>query len=71
MTRPARGKRTHPAPVSWDFDHARQAAFREGLRLTPAERLAWLEETIAELESLVGRARRRPTQPEATTDPAK
>lgn len=43
----------------WDFDRARDDAVREGLRLTPAERLAWLEETLEELESLVGRARER------------
>lgn len=44
-------------PGSWDFEEARRAAVREGLRLTPAERLRWLEEAMAELEGLVGLAR--------------
>lgn len=44
-------------PESWDFEEARRLAVREGLRLTPAERLRWLEETMAELERLAGRAR--------------
>lgn len=39
------------------FEAAREAAIREGLRMTPAERLRWLEETMAEMEGLVGRAR--------------
>jgi hypothetical protein len=30
---------------------------RAGLQMTPAERLAWLEETLDELLPLVGRAR--------------
>lgn len=71
MTRSDSSKETRSAATSWDFDHARAAAMQEGLRLTPAERLAWLEETMEELESLVGRARRRPTQPEPSTAPAK
>lgn len=44
-------------PVSMSFEAARDAAIREGLRMTPAERLRWLEETMAEMEGLVGRAR--------------
>ena len=71
MTRSVPRKNTHPASASWDFDHTRAAAIQEGLRLTPAERLAWLEETVEELEGLVGRAQRRPTQPEPSTAPAK
>lgn len=44
-------------PDSMSFEAARDAAIREGLRMTPAERLRWLEETMAEMEGLVGRAR--------------
>ena len=44
-----------------DFDrgfagHRRRQA-RLGLRLSPAERLRWLEQTMDELRGLVGRAR--------------
>lgn len=37
--------------------HRRRQA-RLGLRLSPAERLRWLEETLQELRGLLGRARR-------------
>jgi hypothetical protein len=46
-------------PTGFDWNHAethrRQA--RSGLGMTPAERLAWLEEMLDELLPLVGRAR--------------
>jgi hypothetical protein len=42
-------------PRGWD-EHRRQQAV-QGLRLTPAERLRWLEETMATLRRWVGRAR--------------
>lgn len=45
---------------SWDFEEARRAAAAEGLRLTPAERLRWLDEAMAELQGLLGRARSDP-----------
>jgi hypothetical protein len=45
---------------SWDFEEAGRAAAAEGLRLTPAERLRWLDETMAELQGLLGRARSDP-----------
>jgi hypothetical protein len=47
------------------FDgHARRQA-RMGLRLTPAERLRWLERTMEELRRLVGRAKQgRPMREE-------
>jgi hypothetical protein len=32
---------------------------RRGLEMTPAERLEWLEETVAELREIQGRARLR------------
>ena len=36
--------------------HSRRQA-RLGLKLTPAERLRWLEQTMEELRGLLGRAR--------------
>jgi hypothetical protein len=36
--------------------HSRRQA-RLGLKLTPAERLRWLEQTMEEMRRLVGRAR--------------
>lgn len=44
-------------PADWGFEEARKAASLEGLRMTPAERLRWLEETMTELQALLGRAR--------------
>lgn len=55
--RPKNGPRRDPD--SWDFEEARRAAALEGLRLTPEERLRWLEETMAELEGFVGLAAER------------
>lgn len=40
------------------FDGHRRAQVRLGLRLTPAARLRWLEETMQTLERWRGRARR-------------
>ena len=37
---------------------ARAHHIRQGLRLTPAERLRWLEETVAEMRQLQGLARK-------------
>jgi hypothetical protein len=41
----------------WDFAGTRRHHIRSGLRLTPAERLKWLEETVDEMRRLQGRAR--------------
>ena len=41
----------------WDFDGTRRHHIRLGLRLTPAERLRWLEETVDEMRLLQGLAR--------------
>jgi hypothetical protein len=41
----------------WDFAGTRRHHIRSGLRLTPAERLKWLEETVEEMRRLQGRAR--------------
>lgn len=42
------------------FRRRKRAQIRRGLRLTPAERLRWLEETVAELRELQRVARRLP-----------
>jgi hypothetical protein len=42
---------------AWDFDGARRHHIRQGLRMTPAERLRWLEETVDEMRRLQGLAR--------------
>ncbi len=41
----------------WSFAGARRQHLRRGLRLTPAERLRWLEETVDEMRRLQGLAR--------------
>jgi hypothetical protein len=48
---------------SWE-EHAHRQV-REGLKLTPAERLRWLETTMESMRRWVGRARTgRPLPPE-------
>lgn len=42
---------------AWDFDGTRRHYIRLGLRLTHAERLRWLEETVDEMRQLQGLAR--------------
>jgi hypothetical protein len=42
---------------AWDFAGARRHHIRQGLLLTPAERLRWLEETVDEMRRLQGLAR--------------
>ena len=42
---------------AWDFAGTRRRHLRQGLRLTPAERLRWLEETVDEMRRLQGLAR--------------
>jgi hypothetical protein len=42
---------------SWDFAGARRHHLRQGLQMTPAERLRWLEETVDEMRRLQGLAR--------------
>jgi hypothetical protein len=43
-------------PEPWSFEANRDLQLRMGLKLTPAERLRWLEETVEELLPWVGRA---------------
>jgi hypothetical protein len=42
---------------AWDFAGTRRHHIRQGLLLTPAERLRWLEETVDEMRRLQGLAR--------------
>lgn len=42
----------------WTFEDARERQLRRGLAMTPAERLRWLEETMAEMRRFHGAARR-------------
>ena len=62
------GKQSDSQSGSGEFDrgfegHSRRQA-RLGLKLTPAERLRWLEQTMDELRGLLGRARQgRPINP--------
>jgi hypothetical protein len=64
----ADGKQSNRRTGSGEFDrgfegHSRRQA-RLGLKLTPAERLRWLEQTMEELRWLLGRARQgRPNKP--------
>ena len=44
---------------SWDFEGTRRHHIRAGLRLSPLERLRWLEDTVDEMRQLQGLARRR------------
>jgi hypothetical protein len=44
--------------LAWSWEANRRRQIRRGLELTPAERLQWLETTLAEARQLLGRARR-------------
>ncbi len=41
----------------WSHEDTRRRQIRSGVLMTPAQRLAWLEEMLDELLPLVGRAR--------------
>lgn len=43
--------------AEWGWEAHRGAQLRQALRMTPAERLRWLETANEELRRLVGRAR--------------
>ena len=51
MTEPTREE-------TWSFEGTRRHHIRSGLRLTPLERLRWLEETVDEMRRLQGLARK-------------
>lgn len=57
MGEPANPKTDSDLDQVWDFAGTRRHHIRSGLRLTPAERLKWLEETVDEMRRLQGRAR--------------
>jgi hypothetical protein len=48
---------SEPEEDVWDFAGARRRHIRQGLLMTPAERLRWLEETVDEMRRLQGLAR--------------
>lgn len=55
--------------LGWDFEGARRFQAQLGLRSTPAQRLEWLEQTVAEMQELCGLARRgRPMEPGREND---
>jgi hypothetical protein len=56
-----------PGAFPRGFDGHRRAQAGIGLSMTPAERLRWLEETMATMRRWVGRARQAP--PAAGTAP--
>jgi hypothetical protein len=47
------------AETVWDFEGTRRHHIQLGLRLSPAERLRWLEETVDEMRQLLGLARKQ------------
>jgi hypothetical protein len=51
------------------FDEHRRAQARMGLRMTPAERLRWLEETMETLRRWQGRARKEDPRNTVIDDP--
>jgi hypothetical protein len=57
MIEPVPGPQADPDEDVWDFAGTRRHHLRSGLRLTPAERLRWLEETVDEMRRLQGLAR--------------
>ena len=50
--------------LDWNYADTRRRQERAGLEMTPAERLAWLEEMLDELLPLLGRARGEHQTPE-------
>ena len=58
MSEPADPKNPEPSGLEgWDFAGTRRHHFQQGLRMTPAERLRWLEDTVEEMRRLQGLAR--------------
>ena len=53
-------------PEVWNHDFARYVAVTEGLRMTPTERLRWLEETMEEVWGMVGTAREGTESPDSS-----
>jgi hypothetical protein len=53
--------KTEESSDDWGWEAHRVAQLRDGLRMTPAERLAWLERTTASMRGLLGLARQSGT----------
>jgi hypothetical protein len=49
---------TWPGEWDWDFESTRLHHLEAGLRMTPAERLRWLDQTMEEMSRLHGLARK-------------
>jgi hypothetical protein len=59
-----------PEEIAQAWQRQRHEQARVGLRMTPAERLRWLEETMATLRRWCGRARQgQPLDRSETTRP--
>ena len=66
---PFSGESPEQETMGWGFDGAQRFQTTLGLRLTPAERLAWLERTLTEMRELCGLAREgRPTESDRRAD---
>lgn len=57
MPEPPNHDRSTDPLLGWDFEGTRRQHLRLGLKMSPAERLCWLEETVEEMRSLQGLAR--------------
>lgn len=57
MPEPPNRDRSADPLLGWDFEGTRRQNLRLGLKMSPAERLRWLEETVEEMRSLQGLAR--------------
>ncbi len=44
--------------LGWDFEGTARHHLEQGLRMTPLERLRWLEGTVDEMQRLLGLAQR-------------
>ena len=49
---------TNTGEIAWDFEGTRRHHLRLGLRMTSAERLRWLEDTVDEMRQLQALARK-------------
>ena len=50
--------------LAWSWQAHRRRQIRRGLELTPAQRLRWLETTLAQARRILGRARKAEDQAE-------
>lgn len=62
-------KQTEVTQATFDVGHEahQRRQIRAGLRMTPGQRLAWLEDKLAEMTRLLGKARTKsPHRPQLT-----